>query len=228
MGHSLKILALADIHDRPEKLGCLPVRDAHEADLVVVCGDLHDGISPEVNRSTVEALAGLGLPVLIVPGNTDPRPLAEQLWNSAGFINLDRRAQVIQGCGFIGFGGMVPHNPKRVRDLNRYYHSDEEVYQELARCHEEIEECSRRIVVTHQPPRGPLGRIYNGEITGCTSLVRFVEDYQPDLLICGHIHEAQGVVRRGETRMVNVGDFVTGHSAMVEANGGIKVVLNQR
>jgi uncharacterized protein len=229
LGHHLKILALADLHDRPEQLRGLTGEDAgRDADLAVVCGDLHDGHSPEINRSTVEALAGLGLPVLIVPGNTDPRPLAEQLWSLAGFLNLDRRAQVIQGCGFIGFGGMVPHNPKRVGDLHRYYHSDEEVYQVLASCHEEIEDCAWRIVVTHQPPRGPLGRVYNGEITGSLSLAWFVEDFQPDLLICGHIHEAQGVDRMGKTRMVNVGDLRRGHSAMVEVNEGLKVVLKQR
>ena len=250
MGDGLKILALADLHDRPEQLSDL---EGVEADLVVVCGDLHNGGPAEVARSTVDALASLGHPVLIVPGNTDPRPLAEKLWGEAGFVNLDRRAyrhchtslrlslshnqnmnqnqsqyqDQDQSIGFIGFGGMVPNNPRRIGDPGRYYHSDEEVYLVLAEIHEEIAGCDWRIVVTHQPPRGDLGKIYNGEITGCASLVKFIDDYQPDLLICGHIHEARGTADMGRTKVINVGDMGRGYSAMMELNEGLQVTLNQ-
>jgi uncharacterized protein len=228
LGENLKILALADLHDRSCQLSEL--KDA-QADLVVVCGDLHNGGPADVTKSTVDALAGLGHPVLIVPGNTDPRPLAEVLWNDAGFINLDRRAYCYtspgHSVGFIGFGGMVPGNPKRIGDPGRYYHSDEEVYKVLAECYREIAGCDWRVVVTHQPPRGALGKIYNGEITGCASLVRFIEDYQPDLLICGHIHEARGVAEMGNTKVINVGDLARGYSAMIELDDGLDIVLNQ-
>ncbi|HWQ18517.1 MAG TPA: metallophosphoesterase [Methanotrichaceae archaeon] len=250
MGDGLKILALADLHDRSEQLSGL---DGVEADLVVVCGDLHNGGPVEVARSTVDALSHLGHPVLIVPGNTDPRPMAETLWSEAGFINLDRRAYchrhcrtsfnlsqshnqhqnqiqtqtITQSIGFIGFGGMVPNNPKRIGDPNRYYHSDEEVYQVLAERHEEIAGCDWRIVVTHQPPRGDLGRIYNGEISGCASLVKFLNDCKPDLLICGHIHEARGMADMGRTKVVNVGEMGRGYSAMAELNECLQVTLNE-
>lgn len=239
MGDGLKILALADLHDHSEQLSGL---EDVEADLVVVCGDLHNG--SEVARSTVDALARLGHPVLIVPGNTDPRPMAEKIWSEAGFISLDRRAYChchagslslghnqnqsqCQSIGFIGFGGMAPNNPGRIGDPNRYYHSDEEVYRVLVEIHEKIAGCDWRIVVTHQPPRGDLGKIYNGEVTGCMSLVKFIDDYKPDLLICGHIHEARGMADMGRTKLVNVGDMGRGYSAMVELDKHMQVTLNQ-
>ncbi|NTV28428.1 MAG: metallophosphoesterase, partial [Methanothrix sp.] len=68
MKRTLRILGLADLHDHWEMLGLL--KDMN-ADLIAFCGDLHNGSTREKARPTVKALASLGLPVLIVPGNMD-------------------------------------------------------------------------------------------------------------------------------------------------------------
>jgi len=64
----LRILGLADLHDRIDMLDRLRGIDA---DLIVFCGDLHNGGNRETARPAALALAGLGLPVLIVPGCKD-------------------------------------------------------------------------------------------------------------------------------------------------------------
>lgn len=78
-------------------------------------------------------------------------------------------------------------------------------------------------MVTHQPPFGFLDTLYNGEPSGSVSLRRFLEEFQPDLLLCGHIHEARGEARLGRTLGVNVGELRRGYSALIELSDDICV-----
>jgi len=223
MGKDLKILAVADLHGRVDILSSLEPGDA---DLIAVCGDLHNAGGEEEARPVVEALSAFGLPVLIVPGNMDPRIFATRLWEEAGFISLHRRAYFYGNFGFIGMGGIVARGGRDPDDPARQYHRDEDVYEDLSRAYEEISNASRKIVVTHQPPFGFLDTLYNKEPSGSVSLRRFLEERQPDLLLCGHIHEARGVDRLGRTLGVNVGELRCGYSAFVEFNDGISVHWN--
>lgn len=216
----MRILGLADLHGHAEKLRLLEDLDA---DIIAFCGDLHNAGAVEEARPVAEALARLGPPVLIVPGNMDPREFVPDLWKRAGLRMIDHGSYRHGDCGFIGMGGMVVRNLKRLGDPTRYYHLDDDVYGSLARAHEEISDARRRVVLTHQPPRGARDTIYSGERTGSVSLRRFVEEYQPDLLICGHIHEDRGEAKIGATRIVNVGEMRQGYAALIELKDEIKV-----
>jgi uncharacterized protein len=223
---SFRILGLADLHDCLEMLGRLKGIDA---DLIVFCGDLHNGGSRETARPAAVALAGLGPPVIIVPGNTDHRDFVSGLWEEAG-LKLLHRSSCRLTCpvgeiGFLGMGGMIARDPRRLGDPARYYHRDEEVYEELARSYLDLSGAGvkTRIVVVHQPPRGAQDTLYNGESSGSISLRRFVEDHQPDLLLCGHIHEARGESFIGSTRIVNVGELRQGHAVLAEIGEEIRV-----
>ncbi len=227
MGRALKILAFADLHGRVDRLKSLKLEPGG-ADLIVVCGDLHDGGSEEEARPVVDALSAFAsafdLPVLIVPGNMDPRLFAARLWEEAGFISLHRRAYRHGDFGFIGMGGIVAREGRNPDNPARQYHRDEDVYESLSRAYEEISSARRKIVVTHQPPFGFLDTLYNGEPSGSVSLRRFLEEHQPDLLLCGHIHEARGRAwLLGRTLGVNVGELRCGYSSLLELNDDIRV-----
>jgi len=75
-------------------------------------------------------------------------------------------------------------------------------------------------VVVHQPPYGVQDTLFNGESSGSVSLHRFIEEVQPDILLCGHIHEARGEGRIGATRVVNAGELRRGFGAVVEIDCG--------
>ena len=220
MKSSLRILGLADLHDRVEMLD--RVRDV-EADLIAFCGDLHNGCSRTAAEPVAAALARLGLPVLIVPGNMDHRDVVPQMWREAGLIMLHRSSFRFGDFGFLGMGGMAVHNPRRLEDPARYYHRDDEVYDSLAQAYPGISGSKKIIVLTHQPPRDTRDTIYTGERTGCISLRRFLEEYQPDLLLCGHIHEDRGESQVGPTRIINVGELRQGYAAVIELNGELAV-----
>jgi Icc-related predicted phosphoesterase len=219
----LRILGLADLHDRAEMLDFLMVEIDNDIDIIAFCGDLHSASGPAHARRVAEALAKLGPPVLIVPGNMDHRDFAPDVWRAAGLMMVHDTSFKLEDCGFIGFGGMVPHNPNKIGDPARYYHSDKEIYESLARSHRNIADSKWRIVITHQPPRGARDIIYSGESTGCAGLRRFVDDFQPDLLMCGHIHEDRGEAHIGKTKVINVGELRRSYAALVEIDEKIRV-----
>jgi len=211
---------MADLHDRAEMLNSLNDIDF---DLIAFCGDLHNGSDRDLAKPVAKALSKLGSPVLIVPGNMDNKDVVSNLWSEEGLINIHGGSYRIGDFGFIGMGGMVVRNPSRIGDPYRYYHIDEYVYESLANTHQDISSLAHRIVITHQPPRNARDTIYTGEKTGCISLHRFVVEYRPELLLCGHIHEDRGQAQIGSTMVINVGEMRMGHAAIIEINKAIKV-----
>jgi len=217
----LRILVLADLHDRLEMLERLKgAVDSIRPHLIVFCGDLHNGSDREEARPAALALAGLGLPVLIVPGNMDRPDTVPDLWRDAGLKMLHRACFHFGSVAFLGMGGTVARDPRRLSDPARFYHRDEDVYRGLSAIYPQAAAAKCKIVVVHQPPRGVQDTLFNGESSGSVSLHRFIEEVQPDLLLCGHIHEARGVGRIGATRVVNAGELRRGFGAVVEIDCG--------
>lgn len=217
---TLRILGLADLHDR---IGMLSRLEGILADLIVFCGDLHNGGSKESARTAAQSLARLGAPVLIVPGNMDHRDVVPGLWVQSGLQMLHRSFSRHADIGFLGMGGIVARDPKRLGDPARYYHQDSEVYETLAAFYPKIVDARIKIIIVHQPPRGAQDTLYNGESSGSVSLRNFVEEYQPDLLLCGHIHEARGMALIGATKIVNVGELRQGFGAVIDIGDSITV-----
>jgi Icc-related predicted phosphoesterase len=60
------------------------------------------------------------------------------------------------------------------------------------------------ILLLHGPPFGCGDRTVRGNQTGSPSLTRRIEEIQPRLAVCGHIHEGRGEYRIGLTKVVNV------------------------
>jgi Icc-related predicted phosphoesterase len=220
MDHPLRIIGVADLHGHADQLFKLK---NSEADLIAFCGDLHNSGTLKEARPVAEALASLGPPVLIVPGNMDPKGFALDLWQEAGLTVLHGKSCLFEEIGFMGFGGMAINNPMRIGDLNRFYLSEEDVYKSLANANLQISGLPRRVVLSHQPPRGVRDAVYSGEAVGCIGLRRFVDDFYPDLLICGHIHEDRGQAQVGPTTVVNVGELRRGFASFIELGEKIKI-----
>ena len=220
MERPLRILGMADLHSHAERLAGLEDVDA---DLIAFCGDLHNGGTPEEAMPVAEALASLGPPVLIVPGNMDPKGFVLDLWRNAGLKVMHGRSCQSGGIGVVGFGGMAIHDTVRINDPKRFYLPMEVAYESLSKTHGEISGSACRVVLSHQPPRGACDVVYSGESVGCVSLRLYVDDFCPDLLICGHIHEGRGKAELGKTTVVNVGEMRQGYAALIELDEQIKV-----
>lgn len=48
------------------------------------------------------------------------------------------------------------------------------------------------VLITHSPPRGHCDRLVNGREIGCEHLRDRINEICPELVVCGHIHEAYG------------------------------------
>ena len=59
------------------------------------------------------------------------------------------------------------------------------------------------ILVTHGPALGVLDKAYRGDDCGSQSLLTFIEERRPPLVVCGHIHEGRGLAKVGSTLVVN-------------------------
>src|SRR5918994_838161 len=76
-------------------------------------------------------------------------------------------------------------------------------------------------------PKSPLDtacdRLPSGEHVGSPVIRAFIERAQPDLTLCGHIHEARGTDEIGKTQIVNPGPVRAGHYAIVEVDAEVVV-----
>ena len=63
---------------------------------------------------------------------------------------------------------------------------------------------------------------------GSTAVREFIEEVQPDVCVCGHIHESRGVDRIGRTVVVNPGTLLSGGYVVVRlaGEGGFAAELN--
>ena len=191
----MRILAFSDLHrdlDQAAKLTAM----AAEADVVIGAGDfasMHEGLD-----ETIEALAGIETPTVLVPGNNerdaDLRATAGRLWPAATVLHGE--AIEIDGETFFGLGGGIPTTPWGWS----YDLEESEAETALAELPEDA------ILIVHSPPKGLCDASADGTHLGSTAILAAIEDRQPKLAVCGHIHEAWGQsARSGDTEVVNLG-----------------------
>jgi Icc-related predicted phosphoesterase len=88
------------------------------------------------------------------------------------------------------------------------------------------------ILLTHDPPNGVLDLIkdknsfaYN-EHYGDNIMIKYVKKYQPNVLVCGHMHENQGKKKLKNTLVINAGYGYENHYGVLKIkNKKIKVKL---
>lgn len=203
----MRLLAVADIHGRPDRLR--QIRDTlarHAVDALVVAGDLCRWCrSP---AALLEDLQRLPTPVLAIRGNSDPRCLEDHL-AVYGITSLHLRAVTRGGVRFVGAGGALP-----LPFASRIDWSERIVEETLRRLL-----TPQSVLVVHPPPRGVLDRVAGRFHAGCRTVGRVIAACRPQLLLCGHIHEQPGVATLGGTVVVNC-TLGQGRGALVELVDG--------
>ena len=71
------------------------------------------------------------------------------------------------------------------------------------------------VLVTHTPPYGYQDLVMGRFNSGSNGLLRLVRKRQPQIVICGHIHEDGGVSTVGKTRVVNCALSQTNSGALI-------------
>ncbi len=217
----MRILIASDHHGslRSVEETAIKVREV-QADLTVICGDITNFGSPNIAEKLIHPLTELQTPVLFVPGNCDPPSLADL--NLRNVHSIHGRCKVYGSLAFIGVGG-CPITPFHTL----FEMSESEIMDILA---QSVRNCPNNyplIVVSHFPPKDTrLDLTYTNKHVGSLSLRFFIEERKPSLVLCGHIHEARGVDRIGETLIVNPGPAKHGCCAIVNINEEICIQLD--
>jgi Icc-related predicted phosphoesterase len=190
----MRLLAFSDLHRDLGRAASLVERSA-DADVVIGAGDfasVHEGL-----ESTIDALAAIEKPTVLVPGNNetaDALRAAAAAWPAATVLHGE--GTEVEGREFFGLGAGIPVTPWDWSfDL-----SDEEATAALADCPEGA------VLVLHSPPRGHCDVSGAGDHLGSPALASAIERLHPPLAVCGPIHESWGARSRiGDTEIANLG-----------------------
>ncbi len=205
--NTICLYAAADLHGRQARADIV-ARQAGRAEVqaVVLAGDL---IHYRQGHAFLDRLAALPKPVYAVRGNSDPRWVERYKSASGRFHVLDFKRYQMDAVPLVGISGTLPipfcsrigwHEARRLERLSAQIDA-------------------RTILVAHPPPRGICDRAVGRWHAGSRGLRRLVEKVSPAVLICGHIHEAAGIERLGQTLVVNCALGSKGQGAIIRYDG---------
>ncbi len=212
----MKILALSDIHGSYKAM--LEIVAANlSVDVIVIAGDLTThGTTDETNKA-LEQLHAFAKPVFAVAGNMDPLCVEDALY--ARGISVNGRGIVVDSVGFFGVSA-APISP--LRTPNEITEEEIALLADLG--WKDVANATRRVFIPHSPPiNTKLDVIHSGQHVGSTAVREFIERSQPDVVICGHIHEARGIDALGNCRIVNCGQAGKGYYAVITLGEEIEV-----
>ena len=217
----MKLLVISDFHGSVEAAHKTAAKAKKtQADAIVVCGDLTHFGSVEDAEKILAPLTALGLPVLFVGGNCDPAQLAEA--QIKGAVNLHEQCYRLDNVSFIGLGA-APTS----RFYSWFEMSETKIMNALVQTADRCPADRWLVVVSHTPPKGTNVDLAFSKIhAGSVSLRTFIEERKPSIVFCGHIHEAKGVDRIGDTIIVNPGPVRHGNCAIADLGDKIDVKLD--
>lgn len=209
----MKIIAMGDIHERTSGFSLLE-KEISSADLVIITGDLTQFGNEEKAAMVIYSVKGINPNILAQVGNLDS--LAIDSYLSSKGINIHGSGKIIDGVGIFGCGGSghTPfHTPVEF--------SEEELKGFLETGYGQVKDAQTKLMVCHTPPLNTkVDMIRSGAHVGSSSVREFIEKYQPDLCITGHIHEASGEDIIGKTKVINPGPFFEGGYVVINVEKG--------
>lgn len=189
----MKILSFSDLHSDIAATTRL-IKASAEADLVIVAGDFCNYHKDLV--ASVAPLAEIPCPILAVPGNHET---VDELTAAAtdNMTILHGQTRAVGNLSFFGIGYGVPTTPFGDWSCDL---TEAEATEMLEDCHQVD------ILISHSPPKGIADTTSTGVSVGSTAVRAAAERLKPQLLLCGHIHEAWGQTGLiDHTRVHNLG-----------------------
>lgn len=192
----LRILAAGDIHgDTSQAKKLAEQAEKENIDLVVLCGDL------TYAETSTEGIIGpfvkKNKKVLLIPGNHETVATADFLAELYGATNLHGYSIKYKNVGLFGCGGA---------NIGLFQLSEDEIFELIKKGYERIKGANKKILVTHVHPSGSLMEKFSNIFPGSEGVRKAIETFKPDILLCSHVHEAEGIEEMiGKTKVINVG-----------------------
>jgi Icc-related predicted phosphoesterase len=199
----MRIMSAGDLHGDMGLAKKLAQRATDEkVDLVILCGDITEG--DEKTDNMIGPFLKHNKKVLLVPGNHESLATVDFLSQVYGIKNLhgysvrvidpkvDNRHIGVFGCSGVNIG---------IHQI-----TDKDAYDLLKKGHEYIKDSEFKIMVSHVHPSGTKMERFTQFFEGSKAVRRAIEKFQPDIMFCSHVHEAEGLEEKiGKTKVINVG-----------------------
>ena len=214
----MKIIVFSDMHGNKRAVDVVKNMVKNEdADMVLYLGDYSDNKylgDPKKNVEDIrEAIKQLSPEVEFksLVGNCDTKEGLEVLEKEG--MSLHNEALHRGNICIVGFGGSnsTPfHTPLEF--------PEGEILDSLRKLMKKAEkfEPDFMILATHAPPKNTKCGQLPGMNVGSDAVRQVVEEYRPNLALCGHIHEAKSTDYIGDSKIVNVGPSSEGNFLIVE------------
>ena len=193
----MKIFATSDIHGNRKIMDKLNIV-VPGIDLILVCGDIggKDGRGKTFRQfSEYQKQDADYLSSVLKNIQTESRfILGNDDWFEYADSHYLQREETISGLSFIPFEFVLltPFNTNR--EVN-----DNKLEYELGK----LNAGRNTVMVAHTPPLGAGDILYNGSRCGSRSIREWIEEVQPKLWLCGHIHEDNSATWIGNTLVLN-------------------------
>lgn len=207
----MKILHFTDLHGNLS--GIENIEDEiRNADLIVLSGDITHFEHKEEAKKIVKTFHEINKNILAVTGNCDYKDVLDYLEEDK--MNLEGQLHYSHEFDFFGLGGSLytPFNTPNEYDEDYYKTTLDKLKSKVSG--------KPLIIVSHQPPYNTdLDKIMAVMHVGSKSLREAIEEHEPVLCLCGHIHEATGIDKIGKTKIVNPGPWRSKNYAIIEIEG---------
>jgi len=214
----LRLLAITDLHAEEEALEKVSLKLASERfDAVVLLGDItHNGPISFV-EDAIAKFAATGAKVFAVMGNMDPPEVLDVLEREGASVHA-KKVPLGEGWHIAGFGGCPAKGAHTPTEF-----SEDEIYANLKKLGID----NKTIVATHFPPTGisDFDLTYRGIPIGSDGLRKLIEEDHPAAVLCGHVHEREGIARFDGTLVVKVAPAYERRAAVIEIGKDIKATL---
>jgi uncharacterized protein len=212
----MRIVYVVDVHDRTE-LVADAVAAAGPIEVLIVGGDITTGGTPGRAERAIDQWLPLTPRLLAVAGNMDSAAIDAQLAERG--VSIDRRAVTVDGVGIYGVSTAPLSHLQTPYEL-----SEDELANRIDIAFDQLGASRLRIFCPHAPPHGTAcDQLESGEHVGSTAVRNHIEATHPDLVLCGHIHEARATDHIGTSEIVNPGPLMRGYYAVVDINDDLQV-----
>ena len=192
----LRILAAGDIHgdtSLAEKLA--EKAEKEHVDLVILFGDIT--MRDQSTDNLIGPFAKRKEKVLLLPGNHETVATADFLSELYGVKNLHGYSVKCKDVGIFGAGGA---------NIGLFQLDENEIYGLLKKGFDKIKYLKKKIMATHVHPSGSKMEKFTEFFPGSTGVRKAIERFNPDILLCSHVHEAEGIEEKiGKTKVISVG-----------------------
>jgi len=192
----MKILAAGDIHGDTGLAKSLAEKaDKEGVDLVILCGDITNFEMSTDNL--IGPFKAKNKKVLLIPGNHETIATADFLAQLYDVKNIHGYSVKYKDVGIFGAGGA---------NIGLFQLEEEEIFKLLKKGFDRIKYLDKKIMVTHVHPVGTKMEKFTNIFPGSEGITKAVKEFKPDILLCSHVHEAEGIEEKMDnTTVINVG-----------------------